>query len=159
MADEVFGLTKPAARLVHQMADVFRQRLPDVGRRTRRVYSGGSATEATCLRILCEIESWEPDALHGAGAVCVVKFKVGAGTVFDIDFDAEDVGYVTVYDVTPAGSIFGDGSDIVGRWVWADLMMPSDQFIECPDETGTTGQTGPTSACRWIASGMTCEAT
>lgn len=41
MTEQVFGLTSAAVNLLNQMADKHRQRLPDAGRRTRRVDEGG----------------------------------------------------------------------------------------------------------------------
>lgn len=47
-SEPLFGLTKPAAALVQEMADDFRQRLPDVGRRTRRVYPASGSRLVLC---------------------------------------------------------------------------------------------------------------
>ncbi len=45
MPEPVFGLTAPAAKFLGEMADEHRQRLPAVGRRTRRVSAPGGSSE------------------------------------------------------------------------------------------------------------------
>ena len=58
MTEPVLGLTGPAGKLLNEMADKHRQRLPDVGRRTRRVYSSeGGAVPV----VLGPCGQWVPD--------------------------------------------------------------------------------------------------
>lgn len=79
MAEPVFGLTRGAARLVGEMADRHRQRLPDVGRRTRRVAAAaGSAA----------VKLGKTDASHAKGASGTISIWSGdAGSETDTGDD------------------------------------------------------------------------
>jgi hypothetical protein len=80
-----------------------------------------------------------------------VTWKNAHGTIPD----SSPGNGIVVYDLT--GKVFQDSAgSLVGRWCWADFMMPANQTEACSPETGIVGETGPTSLCRWVTSGITC---
>lgn len=76
MTGPVFGLTADAAKLLQEMANKHRQRLPDVGRRVRRV---GGTSRVQGLNILGPCSSYTP----------AVEL---ADSTYDIDFGGGCLG-------------------------------------------------------------------
>jgi hypothetical protein len=112
---------------------------------------GCGGGEQTVTRVLGQITEWYPDHLHGDAALVTVTWKNAPGTIPD----SSPGNGIVVYDLT--GKVFQDSAgSLVGRWCWADFMMPANQTEACSPETGIVGETGPTSLCRWVTSGITC---
>ena len=57
MTEPTYGLTAGAAKVLQEMADKHRQRLPDTGRRTRRVFQGGTGA----VRVIGPCVAYTPD--------------------------------------------------------------------------------------------------
>ena len=86
MADPVFGMSREGA---HRTAETNRRvlgRLPDVGRRTRRVYTGGRGGSGNDV-VLFEIIEWLPNAnpdLPICDAVIAVVTQVQCGSNYSV---------------------------------------------------------------------------
>lgn len=137
MPEPLGGLTKSAAAKLGRVERQVLGRLPDVGRRTRRVYSGGNG------RVGCEIVIFSIDSYDDASgiAVCTIEYRP-----YGIDPVNDESEYGTIDVIDPAGCFFNeDEADLIGRWGTASYMTP-------------TAANDEYQAAVWVVIGLCCPA-
>lgn len=96
MTEPVFGLTAGAAKVVRSMADTHRQRLPAVGRRTRRVWPKGGRGGSPVIRF----QVIETNCDRCSAVVRVLSWPKGQKPTGDTDdYDYEN-DQLRVWDMT-----------------------------------------------------------
>lgn len=92
MTEPVYGLTGDSAKLLREMADKHRQRLPDAGRRTRRVTNPGSSASPLVLGpcgqyvpdvgdLPTDLEVAYPDSCDGPEALGLTYQNLSSGVI------------------------------------------------------------------------------
>ena len=126
--NEVFGLTADGIRRTAETNRRVLGQLPDTGRRTRRVYVGGSGGPS-CTRVRFQVIV--SDSLTRTALCAIVSRPYGCG-INDIPGTVIDGAAVEICD--PAGCFFNDPNDLLqGREGWAEYMMPESGTTFCQD--------------------------
>lgn len=104
-------------------------------------------------RVQAEIVQWVT-GLHptfGDGAVCILRSKNAEGETPFGSVDQYGQTWLHIFDW--AGCVFiSDPYYLLGKWTWADFMMPANQNVACSPTFSVD------SLCRWSTSGLCCAA-
>ena len=123
MAEQLGGLTKGAAATLGQVVGQVLGRLPDVGRRTRRVFTGGGGFANYAIRF--QITSYSPSIRTAECIVLSIPYGMIRADIPNIDEILSTDEQTVIHVADPNGCCFNEPSaDLLGRAGWAQYMQP-----------------------------------